>query len=481
MPQHYISEQTPLLRPAHTGADDSRVLKTTPEVLRLGRATVPISASFALQNIVQAFSIMTAGGLGPLQLDVASYGFMFATCTGSMVAIGGATALDTLCGQSLLSVKTLADPTTLGRHLQQSLFVLSILFLVVITPLWLVSGRIFVALGQSSNFALGVGRFLILMLPAGYFQMVAESLKKFSQVQGDSSPVCWITFAAAILGSLSTVLLVRFTTLGIDGVPLAFFVYQFGTVTLLIALVSYRQKMKKTIRLISTWADLFDGLLSNLSLATTGILTIATEWWSFEILAIMAARLSPDEIGAQSILMSADLIFTTMSLGLGVATSHRIGQLLGANKPLLARRAAFAPYLLALVLGIVEFVIILAFRSRFGYMFTSDDGVVATTARVLPLMAGFQVLDLSNGGAGGILRGTRRNHQSGACNFVAYYGVGLTTAWMWCFRMGWGLGGLWMGIITGSGALLLLQTACVLALPWEKAAREASGEPCPEM
>ena len=174
--------------------------------------------------------------------------------------------------------------------------------------------------------------------------------------------------------------------------------------------------------------------------------------------------------------MSADLIFTTISLGIGVATSHRIGQLLGANNVTAARLAATSPYILSLVLGIVEFILIMAFRSRFGYLFTTDPDVVAATSTVLPAMAVFQILDLSNGGAGGILRGARRNHVSGICNALAYYGVGITLAWVLCFRLGWGLVGLWTGIICGSGALLVLQTAFVLVLPWKKVALEASGE-----
>lgn len=209
---------------------------------------------------------------------------------------------------------------------------------------------------------------------------------------------------------------------------------------------------------------------------------------------MMAAKLKPTEISAQSvssfpfclsrlvwanipqILMSADLIFTTISLGIGVATSHRIGQLLGANQPSAAKRAAISPYLLSAVLGLIEFVLIYAFRSRFGYLFTGDVDVVIKTAQVIPLMAIFQILDLSNGGAGGILRGARKNHLSGMCNFFAYYGVGLTMAWFLCFRLGWGLVGLWAGIISGSGALLVLQTFCVLMVSWQKVALEASGE-----
>ena len=173
--------------------------------------------------------------------------------------------------------------------------------------------------------------------------------------------------------------------------------------------------------------------------------------------------------------MSADLIFTTVSLGIGVAASHRVAYALGAQNISLARYAAFSPYLLSLCLGTLEFVLIILFRNSFGYLFTSDREVVETTAMVLPFMALFQILDLSNGGCGGILRGARRNYLSGLCNFVAYYGVGLTTAWTLCFQQGWRLTGLWVGIITGSGALLILQTGCVLTLPWKKLVREASG------
>lgn len=171
--------------------------------------------------------------------------------------------------------------------------------------------------------------------------------------------------------------------------------------------------------------------------------------------------------------MTSDLIFTTVSLGLGVATSHRIGNLLGSNDAAGAKHAARAPYLLSLLLGAVEFFGIVAIRHSFAYLFTGEPIVVDLTARILPLMAGFQILDLANGGAGGILRGAGKNHLSGMCNFVAYYGVGLTTAWFLCFRQELGLFGLWFGIITGSAALLVFQTCCVLLVCWDGEAHKA--------
>jgi MATE family multidrug resistance protein len=164
--------------------------------------------------------------------------------------------------------------------------------------------------------------------------------------------------------------------------------------------------------------------------------------------------------------MSSDLILTTVSLGLGVAASHRIGNLMGAGKIKLAKQAARAPYVLSIFIGVAEAIVIMAFRHRYGSLFTKDESVIETTAYVLPLLACFQYLDLANGGAGGILRGLGMSHISGMCNFVAYYGIGLTTAWWLCFRLEYGLFGLWFGIIIGSFALLVLQTSCLLWVRW---------------
>lgn len=174
--------------------------------------------------------------------------------------------------------------------------------------------------------------------------------------------------------------------------------------------------------------------------------------------------------------MASDLIFTTVSLGLGVAASHRIGNLLGSGNASTARRAARAPYILSVIFGTIEFAGIMTARRVYGYLFTDDESVGALTACILPLMAGFQILDLANGGAGGILRGAARNHWSGLCNLIAYYCVGLPSAWYFCFSRELGLLGLWMGIITGSLALLVFQTICICLVHWEREVAKLSEE-----
>ncbi|OQV01422.1 hypothetical protein CLAIMM_06786 [Cladophialophora immunda] len=474
MGEHIVDERSLLL--SRTSSAASKEEDVTFDILHdlgaLIRRTIPICLSFALQNAVQAISALIAGSLGSFELGVTSFGFMFFSCTGTMTAIGGATALDTLCGQAFTSHSVADNPKILGLLLQQCLLVLLGIFSFVFAPIWVFSGHLFIALGQEPDFAFATGKFLVFMLPAGVLQIVAESLKKFLQVQGESNIVGVSTAVASCFSVLLTFVLVRHTTLQLWGVPCAFCIYQFITVVALLCIISRKPDVRKT------WRGSIVGIQKGISrlafYAVTGIFTCATEWWSFEILAMMAARLDPSSIGAQSILMSSDLLLTTVALGISVASSHRIAGLLGAGKSKEARRAVATPYLLSFIIGGIEFFGIILARNSYGRIFTSDEAVIEKTARVLPLMAGFQVLDLSNGGASGILRGAGKTHLAGVCNFVAYYGVGLTTAWFLCFRKQYGVFGLWAGIITGSGALLVLQSCCILSIRWKQLARDVS-------
>ncbi|KAF2804797.1 MATE efflux family protein [Mytilinidion resinicola] len=465
-----IDERTSLLPVSQSSSEvEPACSSLLQELQTITKKTIPICVSFAPQNIVQACSVVIAGTLGPSPMAIASYGFMFFSCTSTIVAIRGATALDTLCGQALTSVH---NPSILGLFLQQCIIILLFIFGMLITPIWLLSGRLFIALGQEEQFGLGTGRFMCMMLPAGFLQVLSECLKKFLQAQETSNRVGVVMFGTSAAGILISFALVKWTDLGLWAIPLAFSIYQLSTAILLLYTIYVTPIARESFRASTT--GVLGGLPRVLYYAITGILTIATEWWSFEILAMMAARLDKVSIGAQSILMSSDLFLTTISLGISVAASHRIDGLLGANRGSLAPKAITASYLLSFIFGVLEFAAIMLARSQYGYLFTSSPSVVQKTAQVLPLMAAFQVLDLSNGGAGGVLRGAGKNHLSGACNFVAYYGVGLTTGYYLCFQRDYGLFGLWAGIIAGSGALLMLQTACITRISWDELGREVS-------
>lgn len=172
--------------------------------------------------------------------------------------------------------------------------------------------------------------------------------------------------------------------------------------------------------------------------------------------------------------MTSDMILYTIPLGISVASSHRIGNLLGAANIKGLRFALRMPYIISLIFGITEFILIMLVRKSFGYFFSDDEPVVRLTAHVLPIIALFQVLDLSNNGACGILRGAGKVHLVLYSNIVGYSCVGMSTAWYFCFKLGMGLFGLWTGLVTGSAALLVAQTVSILLIDFEKEAEIVS-------
>lgn len=260
---------------------NTRIIQPVPrygrQVLELARASLPISISFGLQNAVQAFSILMVGFLGTFELGVASYGYMFASCTGSMVAIGGATALDTLCGRAFTSPLRAANPHILDHYLQQGLLILSLLFAIFITPLWWFSGHLFAILGQEERFAMETGHFLRVLIPSGLLQVVAECLKKFLQVQGHSATVGWLVIVAAAFGILANFVLLRLANTGLWGAALANTVYHLATTILLLAFMAADEQARSFWKSFSKKSLLGSGRFITLSI--TGILTVATEWW----------------------------------------------------------------------------------------------------------------------------------------------------------------------------------------------------------
>lgn len=157
----------------------------------LFRDTAPIMLSFCFQNLVQACSILICGRLGTFNLSVASYGYMFFSATAAMVALGGSTAIDTLCSQAFTSRHAADRKEYLGNVLQRGLIFLTIFFLAIIAPIWWHSGALFRALGQDAEFSAATEVFLKYMLPAGVLQIFAECTKKFLQVQNHSTAVGW--------------------------------------------------------------------------------------------------------------------------------------------------------------------------------------------------------------------------------------------------------------------------------------------------
>lgn len=207
-------------------------------------------------------------------------------------------------------------------------------------------------------------------------------------------------------------------------------------------------------------------------LAALGVLHVGTEWWAFEIVALAAGRLGTIPLAAQSVIMTSDQVMTTVPFGLGIATSARVGNLLGAKNAKGAARAANTAAWLSILLGSLVLVILMASKEHFAKIFNNDPDVVKLTAEVLPYVALFQIADGLNGSCGGSLRGMGRQHIGAAVNIVSYYAGALPLGIYLAFH-GWGLAGLWVGQCIALYLVGALEWIVVAFSNWEYQVKKA--------
>lgn len=162
------------------GSQKSTTSLVVNEFICLLKGSIPVILAYALQNSLQTLSVVVVGRGSPEDLATAAFSYMFAMATAWLIALGGSTALDTLCAVAYTGSH---DPHDLGVFLQRAFIVLG-LFYIPICALWIFSEPLFLALGQSPQIARDSAKFLRCLVPGGLGYIYFEALKKFLQAQG---------------------------------------------------------------------------------------------------------------------------------------------------------------------------------------------------------------------------------------------------------------------------------------------------------
>ena len=421
------------------------------------RGAVPVIFAYTLQNSLQTLSVVIVGRTSTENLATAAFSYMFAMVTAWLIALGGSTALDTLGSATFTGSK---NPHDLGILLQRAFLVLTALYIPV-TVVWIFSNQIFLALGQSDQISYDSSRFLKCLIPGGLGYIYFESMKKYLQAQGIMRPGTYVLFITSPINVGLNIGFVRY--MGLLGAPIATGISYWLSFLLLVLYSRWNG-----YQCWGGWSrKCFQNIGPFLRLALLGYVHVGTEWWAFEIIALAAGRLGKLPLESQSVIMTADQIINTIPFGLGIVTSARVGNLLGARDAIGARRAAHSAALLSMILGVIILAILLGTRNHFAKIFNDDEDVIKLTAEVLPAVALFQIADGLNGSCGGSLRGMGRQHIGAAVNIFSYY-MGALPLGIYLAFHGWGLQGLWWGNCIALYIAGTLEWLIVALSNWEK-------------
>jgi len=427
------------------------------------RYTAPVAITHLLEYSLVIASVVSIGHLSTEGLAASTLGSMTASVTGLSIIQGFASALDSLLPQAWTSER----PENVGLWTQRMVVVMSVT-IVPILFIWQSAESILLMLRQEPEIARLAGlylKWLSIGLPAYALNVV---IRRYFQAQGLMHVPSLIIAIVAPINALLNWALVwgpQSIRLGFIGAPIAT-----GISFNLISVCSVTYGVLYTPR--TAWHPIGRrsfrslGTLFELGLAGTG--QIASEWWCWELVGLVASQLGATALAAQSVLLVSSSTAYQAPFALGVATTVRIGNLLGSGHGKKARIAAETSLSVSLMIAVFMSTLLLVFRKRWGYIFNNDEDVVGLVSDIMPIVALFQIVDGMSAVTGGALRARGKQALGALVNVTAYYVIGIPLGVYLAFWWNLHLYGLWIGLACALCYSALISAYVVLRTNWSK-------------
>ena len=188
---------------------------------------------------------------------------------------------------------------------------------------------------------------------------------------------------------------------------------------------------------------------------------ITLEVGVFALATALAARLDAVSSASHQIALNIVSVVFMVPLGLASAGAVRVGHAVGARDIRRARRAGWTALVLGACVMVMLGLVLFLFPVRLLSAFTTDTRVFDIGSRLLAIAAAFQLFDGTQAVTTGVLRGIGDTRTPMVMNVIGHWVLGLPVGYALCFRFGWGVTGLWIGLSIG-----LIFCAAALTATW---------------
>lgn len=422
----------------------------------------PLVLTFALQYYLSCLSVYACGKLGPAELAAASLGICSFNITGLAVYQGMATSLDLFCSQAYGAGRL----HRVGVYFQRCTLMLLAITVLPLAPLWWWLGSMLYHLVPDPALAELTQQFLRMLILGAPGLVFFETGKRFLQAQHLFNAGTYVLCIAAPLTYTLNWLLVWHPVygLGVPGAGIAMSISYWMISALMLAYVAF-------INGSQCWGGINMQLAlrnwkSMLQLALPGVVMVEAEYLAFEVLTILAASFGTDALAAQAIASNVGSMMFQLPFAVAVGVSTRIGHFVGKKDIHAARIATRLSYLLASGISLLNFSLIFFGKDFLISLFAVDPAVVKLAQVIMCILAFNQIADSFNVIGAGVLRGQGRQLLGLCLNILSYYGLALPLAYLFSFRLEFGLPGLLGGMVAGVLCLALAELFYILRSDW---------------
>lgn len=366
------------------------------------------------------------------------------------------------------------DETQVRRETRMGLW-LSILYSLLIVPLFWWSGPLLLSFGQKPEVAALAQDFLRIagfgMMPA----LLIMTLKSYLAALEKTQVVLWVTLAAVLVNAAVAWSFIfgrlGAPELGVRGAAIASLATQIVTFLLLALYAALSEGSRRFHLFQRFWRPDWSAFARVLRLGLPVGLTGLAESGLFVAASVMMGWIGTVELAAHGIAMEITALAFMVHLGLSNAATVRVGRAEGESDARAMREVALTATVLSLGFGCLMVAVFVALPepmiSLFIDMSKPEAAAILTFgAALLAISALFQVFDAMQVIALGLLRGVQDTRGPMWVAVLSYWVVGVPTSYVLAFPLGLGGVGLWLGLTVGLAA-----AACLLMLrfwrgPW---------------
>lgn len=189
-------------------------------------------------------------------------------------------------------------------------------------------------------------------------------------------------------------------------------------------------------------------------------ISIFAEASLFSVIALLIGGLGANVVAGHQIALNFSSLVFMVPYSLAMATTVRVGQALGAERPRDARFSAGVAMATGLLCACVSASYMFLLREQIARIYTADVAVLAVATSLIVYSAIFQFSDAIQVTAAGALRGFQDTRITMLLTLFSYWGVGLPIGYMLglsnTFGTAQGPAGLWQGLIVGLSCAAIL-------------------------
>ena len=447
------------------------------------KLSVPSIVGMALSYLAQSICIMFVGHmLTPADLSGISVALYFLWMIGIFPSMGISCAVDTLCSQEYGRDKR---STMLGVYARRGLLV-NVAFAIPVTIVAVNSEGILTIMFDDEMSRLA-GVWLTVSILYLFPQVCTMILAKFAQTQCRPG----VPMKAQALATLSTplwnLMLIRY---GLRGSCLALAAVSWVQLAVLMLLIFRDEQLRHTwgvgedttkghrpwredLQLVTS----MEGMKEYIRLAAPSMLFLGMEGAAFDGTVMVSGYMGPTYAAAWTILLQLQSSGWSSTYGISTGVAARIGNALGENRPLQAKRFGQVSIGLVTLASGFNSMVFIALHVPILYLFTDDPKITEQMYKIVPYIPLMHMSDCIQFVFQGIYAGAGKNH----------IGAPILLFFLWVIGLPLGSFLATTGGMTLLGLLLGMSIAMVIEIPvfiyfmnrfqWVAMASKASKQP----